>query len=102
MDWVTLRLGDLAKHHTIRVRCGCGRITEFPYGCLQRKVRLPSDTLVFDLQFRLKCRHCQSRGPFKISPVDERDRGLPGEMRETVIVAVEQPKPLKPRLIHSK
>ena len=102
MDRLTLRLGDLEKHHTIRVRCACGRVTEFPHGFLQRKRLARSDELVVDLQFRLRCRHCQSHGPFRVSLVDERERGLPGEMRETVIVAVRRPKPLKPRLVHSR
>jgi hypothetical protein len=30
--------------------------------------RLPSDTLIYDLQFRLKCRHCKGRrGNFEIA-----------------------------------
>ena len=34
-----LRLGDLAKHEIIVVRCGCGRSVEYPPGFLQRRYR---------------------------------------------------------------
>jgi hypothetical protein len=40
-----LRLGDVAPHEVIVVRCPCGRSVEFPLGFLQRRHRLPSDTL---------------------------------------------------------
>ena len=53
-----LRLGDLAAHEVIVVRCPCGRSVEYHKGFLQRRHRVPSDTLVFDLQFRLRCSHC--------------------------------------------
>ena len=46
-----LRLGDLAPHEVIVVRCPCGRNTEYRRGYLQRRHRVPSDTLVFDLHF---------------------------------------------------
>ncbi|MGB9202472.1 MAG: hypothetical protein WCB94_00720 [Terriglobales bacterium] len=43
-----LRLGDLAPHEVIVVRCPCGRNTE--YRCyLQRRYRVPSDALIYDL-----------------------------------------------------
>jgi hypothetical protein len=47
-----LRLGDLASHEVIVVRCPCERSVEYHAGFLQRRHRMPSDTLVFDLQFR--------------------------------------------------
>ena len=59
-----LRLGDLAAHEVIVVRCPCGRNTEYRCGYLQRRHRVPSDTLVFDLQFRLRCQGCNRRGGF--------------------------------------
>ncbi len=49
-----LRLGDLAPHEVIVVRCPCGRSVEYFPGFLQRRHRLPSDFLVYDLQFRLR------------------------------------------------
>jgi hypothetical protein len=36
---------------------------------------LPSDTLVFDLQFRLRCSHCNARAGFRITIFNERTRG---------------------------
>jgi len=47
--WV--RLGDLARHEIIVVRSPCERSVEFFPGFLQRRYRLASDFLVFDLQF---------------------------------------------------
>ena len=62
-----LRLGDLAPHEVIVVRCPCGRSVEYHKGFLQRRHRAPSDTLVFDLQFRLRCSHCNARAGFRIT-----------------------------------
>jgi len=70
-----LRLGDLAAHEVIVVRCTCGRSVEFPPGFLQRRHRMASDTLVFDLQFRLRCSHCNCRSGFRITIFDTRTRG---------------------------
>jgi len=69
-----LRLGDLAAHEVIVVRCPCERSVEFPPGFLQRRHRMPSDTLVFDLQFRLRCSHCSRRSGFRITILDEPTR----------------------------
>ena len=49
-----LCLGDVLSHEVIVVRCPCGRSVEYPAGYLQRRYRLPSDMLVYDLQFRLR------------------------------------------------
>jgi len=57
-----LRLGDLAAHEVIVVRCGCGRSVD--KGFLQRRYHLASDTLVFDLLFQLRCEGVQSPGQF--------------------------------------
>ena len=62
-DW-WLRLGDLANHEVVVVRCPCERSVEFPPGLLQRRYRLPSDTLAFNLQFRLRCKGCNRWGGF--------------------------------------
>jgi len=83
-----LRLGDLAAHEIIAVRCPCGRGVEFPPGFLQRRHRMPSDTLVFDLQFRLRCSHCNRRSGFRITIFDNRTRGDNSKPRlERVVVA---------------
>jgi hypothetical protein len=65
-----LRLGDLAPHEVIVVQCSCGRSVEYRKGFLQRRQRVPSDTLVFDLQFRLRCSHCNARAGFRITILD--------------------------------
>ena len=71
------------------VRCGCGR-SEYPPGYLQRRYRMPSDTLVYDLQFRLRCQGCDRRGGFRISIFDGRSRGDNSKLRlERVVVAGE-------------
>ena len=46
----TLRLFDLGPHEAILVRCECGRMSEYGPGLLQRLHRIPSDTLIYDLQ----------------------------------------------------
>ena len=51
-----LRLGDLAAHEVIVVKCPCGRSIEYHKGFLRRRHRVPSDFLVYDLQFRLRCK----------------------------------------------
>lgn len=63
----TLRLYDLAQHEAVVVTCSCGWIVEHSHGVLQREHRVSSDTLIYDLQFRLKCRHCGARTGFKIA-----------------------------------
>jgi len=81
-----LRLGDLAAHDIIVVRCPCERSVEFPPGFLQRRHRLASDMLVYDLQFRLRCR----RSGFRITIFDNRTRGDNSKPRlERVVVAGE-------------
>lgn len=69
-DVQLLRLVDLQPRDIIVVRCECGRIVEYREGMLQKLYRVPSDTLVCDLRFRLRCRHCNARGDVKISIVD--------------------------------
>jgi hypothetical protein len=43
---------------------------------LQRRHRVPSDFLVYDLQFRLRYSHCNARAGFRITIFDERTRGI--------------------------
>jgi hypothetical protein len=71
----TLRLFDLAPFEAILVRCECGRMTEYGPGLLQRLHRIPSDTLIYDLQYRLRCQHCNRRDEFDIGILDTRPRG---------------------------
>jgi hypothetical protein len=79
-----------APHEVIVVRCSCGRSVEYHKGYLQRRHRVPSDTLVFDLQFRLRCSHCNHHGRFRITIFDTRTRGCNWKPRlERVVVAGE-------------
>jgi hypothetical protein len=83
-----IRLLDLADHEHILITCRCGRITEYMPGFLQRSHRLPSTTLVYDLQFRLRCRHCRADRGFRIVIKDLRNAGYrTDETPERVIVA---------------
>ena len=85
-----LRLGDLAPHEVIVVRCPCGRSVEYHKGFLQRRHRVPSDFLVYDLQFRLRCSHCNARAGFRITILDERTRWDNSKPRlERVVVGSE-------------
>jgi hypothetical protein len=85
-----LRLGDLAPHEVIVVRCPCGRSVEYHKGFLQSRHRVPSDFLVYDLQFRLRCSHCNARAGFRITIFDTRTRGdNPKPRLERVAVAGE-------------
>ena len=68
----TLRLYDLSPWEAIIVRCACGRMSEYGPGLLQRLHRLPSGTLIFDLQARLRCQHYNRRNGFDIGALDIR------------------------------
>ncbi len=70
-----LRLIDLKPYEHIIVRCQCGRSVQYMPGVLQRQHRLPSTTLIYDLQFRLRCSHCRAFAGFEITVVDMRDMG---------------------------
>jgi hypothetical protein len=83
-----LRLGDLAPHEVIVVHCPCGRSVEYFPGFLQRHHRVPSDMLVFDLQFRLRCSHCNRCSGFRITIFDERTRGDNSKPRLERVVVV--------------
>jgi hypothetical protein len=75
VDPRSLRLLDLAPHEGVIVRCRCGRIAEYFAGVLQRKHRLPSDMLIYDLQWKLRCTHCNRRSGFAIAISDRRMSG---------------------------
>jgi hypothetical protein len=81
------RLFDLQPHEGIEATCGaCGRTTVFPAGLLQRRHRLPSDTLIVDLQYRLRCKHCNARRGFQIAIVDQTYQGPMNAPRRRRIV----------------
>jgi hypothetical protein len=67
VDPQAMRLSDLRDHQAIFVRCQCGQIAQYGPGVLQRLYRVPSDTLVYDLRFRLRCRKCNSRDSFEVT-----------------------------------
>jgi hypothetical protein len=51
---------------------------------------VPSHFLVYDLQFRLRCSHCNARAGFRITIFDTRTRGDNWKPRlELVVVAGE-------------
>jgi hypothetical protein len=91
MDPRSLRLLDLAPHEGVVVKCQCGRIAEYLAGVLQRRHRLASDTLVYDLQFKLRCTHCNRRSGFTIAILDRRMQGMSSHrLPERVVVAPER------------
>ena len=70
-----LRLFDLKPYEHIIVRCKCGSIVQFMPGVLQRRHRVPSDTLTYDLQFKLRCSRCRAFNGFEIIVKDVRNIG---------------------------
>jgi hypothetical protein len=65
-----LRLWDLRENQAVVVKCCCGRIAQFGPGVLQRLYRVPSDTLVYDLRFRLRCSRCNAKRGFEVTVVE--------------------------------
>jgi len=82
----TLRLYDLGPEDAIVVTCLCGWITEYGEGMLQRQHRVPSDTLVFDLQYRLRCRNCGRRKGFAIAVQDRRMIGTSSHRPPPIVI----------------
>jgi hypothetical protein len=70
-----LRLYDLKPYEHIIVTCQCGQIVQYMPGLLQRRHRVPSDTLIYDLQFRFRCSRCRAFNGFEIKVVDMRNIG---------------------------
>ena len=68
-----LKLGELAPHGTVIVRCRCGRIVEFLPGVLARLHRVKASAVISELRFH--CTHCGRRSGFAISLRDERHHG---------------------------
>ncbi len=82
-----MRLLDLAPKDVIVVRCECGWIAHYGPGLLQRHHRVPSDTLIYDLQYRFRCKHCRRRTGFAISVEDHTnvsDVSMPRDIRVIV------------------
>jgi hypothetical protein len=86
MEDKLLRLYDLASHETIDVKCICGRTVHYANGLLQRRHKLPSDTLLIDLQYRFRCKHCNRRRGFQIGIFDERLRSVPGAQNKVRVI----------------
>jgi hypothetical protein len=61
--------------------CICGQTTIFGPDVMQRVHRVPSDTLIYDLRFRLRCRRCKSE-PVRMMLVDKREWQKPAELRK--------------------
>jgi hypothetical protein len=61
------RLFDLAEHERVHVRCRCGASVVFHPAAFPKKHRTPSDTLLYDLQFRLRCKHYNRNHGFEIA-----------------------------------
>jgi len=56
---------------------------------LQRRYRIPSSTLIFDLQYRLRCRHCNATKGFAIDVCGPPTGSSSIPRREFIIVAKE-------------
>jgi hypothetical protein len=65
-----MRPWDIGQNHAVFFRCSCGRIAQYGPGALQRLHRLPSDTLVYDLRYRFRCRKCNARDSFEVTVED--------------------------------
>jgi len=50
----TLRLHDIQPQDVLTAQCPCGHIGRFAEGDLQRRFHVPSDTLIADLQYRMR------------------------------------------------
>ena len=61
-----LRLYEIGSADVLTVQCSCGHFSRFASGELQRRHKLPSDMLIYDLQFRLRCQMCRRKKGFRI------------------------------------
>jgi uncharacterized OB-fold protein len=60
-DSRTIRLWDLKDGQHVVVRCpACGRMVLFPPGLLEKRHRVPGNTLVHDLRHRMRCQKCNT------------------------------------------
>ncbi len=97
------RLFHLADHERVVVRCPCGANIEFHPGAFPKRYRTPSDTLIYDLQFRLRCQHCKRRRGFEIAIGSIRRMGTSSAPIPARIVVPMEPgfevKPTQPKLM---
>ncbi len=82
----TMRLWDLAEYEAVVMKCRSGNIAEYGPGVLQRLHKVPSDTLIFDLQFRLRGGHCNARQDFEISVTDRQGYQQPADRRRDRLI----------------
>jgi hypothetical protein len=62
------RIEDLGPGDFVRAECAaCGHDTLIPASALIQGLRLPPTYLVLDLQPRLRCRQCDTRGKAVVS-----------------------------------
>jgi hypothetical protein len=59
-------LYEIASADVLTVQCSCGHFSRFASGDLQRRHKLPSDLLIYDLQYRLRCKVCRRNTGFRI------------------------------------
>jgi hypothetical protein len=92
------RIFDLAETEVVSIRCQCGRVTEIPPRLWVLNHRVPSDTLIYDLQYRLKCDRCSRKTGFQIAIASRGRIGVSSHSPpERVIVPFPEP-PGRPRL----
>ena len=61
-----LRLYEIGSADVLTVQCSCGHFSRFASAELQRRHKLPSDILIYDLQFRLRCQMCRRKKGMRI------------------------------------
>ena len=76
-----IRLRDLKPWQFVVVRCpACGRVVHFPPGMLERRHRVPGNTLVHDLRYRMRCQRCNTSRDIKVT-VEEMKLPATGQQR---------------------
>jgi hypothetical protein len=87
-----MRFLDLEPCSHIIIRCPCGRCTEFTYGYFQTRHGIPSDALIYDLKFKMRCRHCRRKRGFGVAVWDGRNLQSTSHRTEEIVI-VEMTKP---------
>jgi hypothetical protein len=63
-----VRLEDLGPHDFVQVKCAvCGHAELIPPTSFLHGLRLPSNTVVRDLERKLRCRECDAKGKAVVS-----------------------------------
>jgi hypothetical protein len=97
------RLFDLAEDERVHVRCLYGASAVFHPRSFPKKYRTPSDTLPYDLQFKLRCRHCNRSHSFEIAIGSTRMIGSTSHSRpERIVVSLGRNPEAKPPAPHLK